>query len=82
MAEVTSTSYPPGARWSSRTFPVSSIEDSCPAFSSASQASGETAFFETTACANPDPSRTIRNCSFPLERLLWIQPRTSTSSPA
>jgi hypothetical protein len=70
VAATTSTSYPPGARWSSRTFPVSSTDDSCPAFSSASQASGGTAFFDTTACANPDPSRTIRNWSFPLERLL------------
>jgi hypothetical protein len=50
--------------------------------SAAAQVSGGTAALASTTCANAVPSRTIRNWSLPLERLLCSQPWTRTSSPA
>jgi len=62
--------------------PVTLIEDSCVRSPISDQEAWSTSFGVATACTTPVPSRTCRKAIFPLERLLYSQPRRVTVSPS
>ncbi len=74
-------STPPGARASARSSPRTITADSWVRPAQASHASGVRSLTPATHCIVPLPSRTTRNCTFPLERRWATQPRTSTRRP-
>ena len=63
-------STPLGERLSSRTTPVTRIEDSCVVAAQRAKTSSGSSAFTATHWTVPLPSRTSRNSSFPLERRL------------
>src|ERR1035437_1601238 len=75
-------SYPPGARASARTSPVTLSEVSCVSRAKWSHVSGATALFTSTVCRMPVPSRITMNATLPDERRWVTQPRTVTEVPA
>src|SRR5271165_4854501 len=81
-ASVTSSSYPPGARLSARTLPVTITLDSWVSVLIDSNNSGETAFLATTPWMTPLPSRNWGKSSLPLSRRLYSQPRMVTDWPS
>src|ERR1700712_4809705 len=74
-------STPLGARLSSLTTPVTLTVDSWVVRSISSQSASETSLRPATACTTPPVRRTWRKAILPLERLLSIQPRSSTVWP-
>jgi len=78
---VTLSSYPPGARASSFTVPVTSSEDSWVRPAASSKSSSPTTAFSMMHWMIPVPSRIWRKMIFPLERMLYTQPLRSTSWP-
>src|SRR6185437_5530101 len=78
---LTPSSKPPGARASARTSPVTATEVSRVSCAKRSHTSGDTAFFTTTHCRSPVPSRSTRKATFPDERTVVTHPRTVTFRP-
>ena len=73
-------SYPPGARRSSRTIPPAITEDSWVRAPMASKTSAGRSCRAATAWRIPVPSLSSRKWIAPLLRRLYTQPRTSTSA--
>ena len=67
-SSFTPSSNPPGARASGLTSPSTSIDVSCVSLPNRDHDSGETAFFTTTACSSPVPSRITMKATLPEER--------------
>src|ERR1035437_3727144 len=80
-APSTSSSYPPGARDSSRTLPRITSDDSWVRFFSDSKRSSGSALFTATHWMMPVPSRNWGKQIFPPRRRLYSQPAISTVSP-
>ena len=74
----TPSSYPPGARASARTAPVTASDVSIVSAAKRSQTGAATSAFATTHCSSPVPSRSTMNATLPDERRCVAQPRTVT----
>ena len=74
-------SWPPVARASARTTPVTATEVSRVSPATRAQVASGTSRFENTACRYPEPSRRTTKAIFPLDRVVVTQPRTVTDSP-
>src|ERR1019366_4178573 len=75
-------SYPPGARASARTSPVTLRQVSCVRRAKWSHVPGATALLTSTVCRMPVPSRITMKATLPEDRRCVTQPRTVTAVPA